>query len=144
MRHAIATIIISLGLASEAAQGMGGDASPSQVVDIMLAAEHIPEGLKSGDKINLKIVTGKAGTGKRSIYMTQNMATGLEVKRVSILEKPDEHGRSIRVELTVTSAQAKTLEKAKAQVITVIETVPGEGTTTGRKPVPFRIELSKP
>lgn len=144
MRHAIATFLMLPSLAAVSFLALAGEAPAIQLVEILLGAEHSPEGLKSGDKVDLKIVTGKAGIGKRTIYMTQTIAVGLEVRRLVMLEKPDEHGRSIRVELTATAAQAKTVEKAKAQVATLVETVPGEGTTTARRPVPFRIERAKP
>lgn len=144
MWHAILAIMMHLCLAVGSSPVSAAEPPPRQPVEILLEAEHTLEGLKSGDKVDLKIVTGKTKIGKRTIYMTQAMADGLEVGRFAVLEKPDEHGRSIRVELMTTAAQAKTLEKAKNQVVTAVETAPGEGAAAVRRPVRFRIERTKP
>lgn len=144
MRSVIAATALAFVLVSAVSFGQAQEDPAPKLVEIFLTPEHIPENLKSGDKIDLKLVTGKAGVGKRTLYMSQTMAAGLEVKKVSKMEKPDEHGRSIRVELVAAATAAKTIEKAKAQLVTVVETVPGQGTTTSMRPVPFRLEPSKP
>lgn len=140
----IATNALACVLATTASLALAQEVPALNVVELFLMPEHIPENLKAGDKIDLKMVTGKAGVGKRTLYMSQTMAAGLEVKKVSRMEKPDEHGRSIRVELVAAAMATKTIEKAKAQLVTVVETVPGQGTTTTMRPVPFRLEPSKP
>lgn len=144
MRSVIGMTTMAFVLVGAVSFGQAQEDPAPKVVEIFLTPEHIPENLKSGDKIDLKMVTGKAGVGKRALYMSQTMAAGLEVKKVSKLEKPDEHGRSIRVELVASATAAKNIEKAKAQLVTVVETIPGEGTTTARRPVPFRLETAKP
>ncbi|MBU6293285.1 MAG: hypothetical protein KJS91_01265 [Planctomycetes bacterium] len=140
----IATNALAYVLATTASLALAHEAPALNVIELFLMPEHIPENLKAGDKIDLKMVTGKAGVGKRTLYMSQTMAADLEVKKVSRMEKPDEHGRSIRVELVAAAMATKTIEKAKAQLVTVVETVPGQGTTTKMRPVPFRLEPSKP
>ena len=144
MRPMIKVAAVAMILAALAPFAQAQQESAPKVIEIFLAPEHIPENLKAGDKIDLKMVTGKAGVGKRALYMSQTMAGGLEVKKVSRMEKPDEHGRSIRVELAAPATAAKTIEKAKAQLVTVVETVPGQGSTTSLRPVPFRLEPTKP
>ena len=144
MRSVIAATSLAFVLVSAVSFGQAQEDPAPKLVEIFLTPEHIPENLNPGEKIDLKMVTGKAGVGKRTLYMSQTMAAGLEVKKVSKMEKPDEHGRSIRVELVAAAMAAKTIEKAKAQLVTVVETVPGQGATTSMRPVPFRLEPSRP
>lgn len=137
-------VIMSLFATGEMTAGQEPGNPAFRTVEVLLAVEHVPEGMKIGDKIDLKMITGKAFVGKRTLHLSKTMAQGLVVESIARLEKPDGHGRSIRVGLAAPAAAAKAIEQAKAELATVVETVPGEGTTTARRPVPFRLEMAKP
>lgn len=120
-------------------------AQDKSTVEVQLASENVPEGLKAGAKVDLKMITGKTvtATGKASI-ITNTLVADIEVAAVTKVEKPKSPEQAIKVELRVTKEQAAKIENVKKQTVTTMVTKPGGGRETVQMPVPLRIEMSKP
>jgi len=111
-------------------------------VEVALATEHAPEGLKANSRVHLNYVVGKAVTRNGTTrYTTNQIVKDVEVISVTQVEKPNESEQAVKVELRVTKDQADKIEKYKTHLVTVVETIPGGGTVTKKKPVPLRLEL---
>jgi hypothetical protein len=111
---------------------------------VYCAAEHVPDGLKPGARVDLMQVVGKTVTpsGKVS-YSMSGLAQGIEVVSVTTVEKPKVPDQAVKVELRVTKFQAAVIERAKARLVTVIEATSGGQTKRERKPIPLRLEPTK-
>lgn len=119
-------------------------AEDETTVEVSLAAEHAPQGLKTGDKVDLMRVDGKAvsRTGKVS-YTTVILAQELEVAAVTRVDKPKSPEEAIKVELRVNQDQAATIERTKAQRVTTVVTTSDGGRKTEKRPVTLRLELAE-
>jgi hypothetical protein len=115
-------------------------------VEVTLAPEHVPEGLKPGARADLVTVTGKTvARGGQVRYVTSGLARDVEVAAVARPERPADPERPVRVELRVTREQAALVDKAKKKLVNVTETPPGGGAPeTKQKPVQLRLELAAP
>ena len=113
-------------------------------VEVSCAAEHVPDGLKAGARVDLMQVVGKSvtPTGKVS-YSTSVLVQDIEVAAVTTMEKPKVPEQAVKVELRVTKAQAAVIESAKARLVTVTEATSDGRSKTERKPVPLRLEPTK-
>jgi hypothetical protein len=113
-------------------------------VEVHLAAEHAPEALKAGSRADLKMVLGsaKTKTGKAT-YSTSPLADGVEVVSVKREKKPADPDKAVLVELRTTKAHAEKIERAKARLVTVVESDGGKPVSR-KRPVPLRLELAKP
>jgi hypothetical protein len=131
------------GVAVRGAPGPRADETTTVVV--YFASEHVPVGLKAGTRVDLMRVEGKSVTpsGKVS-YTTNGLAQDIEVVSVTTVEKPKVPEQAVKVELRVTKADAATIEKAKARLVTVTEATSDGQTKTERRPVPLRLEPTKP
>jgi hypothetical protein len=138
---------LSLGtLALLVAAGLAQDKVPERTkVEPSLAAEHVPNGLKAGTRVDLNMVTATTIRANGFVaYSTTALAPDVEVTSVTKLEKPKAPEEAVKVELLVTKEQAARIEKAKAQLVTVVERVPGGKPKTTQKSVPLRLEVPKP
>jgi hypothetical protein len=143
LRHLSALIIaVAACLATSSAQEKAEAAKVK--VEIHLSAEHAPEGLKAGARANLRFVTSSTRTKTgRAVHSTRPLVDDVEVAAVKREEKPADPARAVLVELSVTKAQAEKVEKAKEQVVTVVESEGGK-VVTKKRPIPLRLELAKP
>lgn len=114
------------------------------VVEIFLATEHVPAGLKAGATVDVKRVDGKSVTPAGIVsYTTSTLVSNIVVASITPVEHPKSPELAIKVELRVTKAQAVTIERTKTLLVRVSETTPDGGVKTVKKPAPFRLELSK-
>ena len=113
-------------------------------VEVSCAAEHVPDGLKAGSRVDLMRVDGKSVTpsGKVS-YTTTRLAQDIEVVSVTKVKKPKVPEQAVKVVLRVTRAQAAAIERAKARLVTVTQATSDGQSKTVRKPVPLRLQLTK-
>jgi hypothetical protein len=113
-------------------------------VEVSCAAEHVPDGLKAGARVDLMQVIGKSvtRTGKVS-YSTSGLAQDIEVVSVTKVKKPKVPEQAVKVVLRVTRAQAAAIERAKARLVTVTQATSDGQSKTVRKPVPLRLQLTK-
>lgn len=113
-------------------------------VEVSCAAEHVPDGLKAGARVDLMQVVGKSvtSTGKVS-YSTNGVAQDIEVVSVTKVEKPKVPDQAVKVELRVTKAQAVVIERVKARLVTVTEATSDGQSKTVTKPVPLRLQPTK-
>jgi hypothetical protein len=120
-------------------------AGEKATVEVYFAAEHVPQGLKAGDRADLHRVNGKTvtGTGKVS-YTVAPVAPDVEVVSVTRADKPKAPEQAVKAVLRVTKSQAALIERAKAQLVTERQTKPDGGVKTEQKPVTFRLEPANP
>lgn len=138
-----ALALVAAALCAASAQEKG---EPAKVdVELHLAAEHAPKGLKAGSRADLHLIRAstKTKSGKVS-YSTQGVALDLEVVDVKREEKPKDPDRAVLVKLRATKAQAERIEKLKAMTVTVSERGPDGKPVLKRRPVPLRLELAPP
>jgi uncharacterized lipoprotein len=135
----VALLVLSLGATSTPAKTFRGDEKTK--VEVYLATEHVPEGLKAGDMVTLFRVNAKNVTpGGKVSYVTVPMAANLEVVSVKKMEKPKRPEQAVKVELRVSKEQAEKIEQVKAVLITSREMKPDGSVETTQKPVTFRLE----
>jgi hypothetical protein len=125
--------------------GKAPGAGEKATVEVYLAAEHLPKGLKAGDRADLHRVNGKTvtGTGKVS-YSVATVAPDVEVVSVTRVDKPKAPEQAVKAVLRVTKSQAAMIERAKAQLVTERQTTPDGGVKREQKPVTFRLEPAIP
>jgi Tfp pilus assembly ATPase PilU len=114
-------------------------------VDVLLATEHVPEGLKAGNRVDLKMVMGKTVTPNGvTAYTTSPVVANVEVASVTPVEKPAAPEAAVRVQLLVPKDLAEKVEKTRDRLVTVFE-AKGDGTTERKmKPVILRLDMAKP
>jgi hypothetical protein len=119
-------------------------ADDKTTVEVFFAAENVPEGLKVGDKVDLKAITGKSvtGTGVTSLT-TMNVVQNIEVASIAKVEKPKSPEEALKVEVRATKEQAEKIERFKKQMVTTVVRNPGGAPEQKRMPIPLRLELSK-
>ncbi len=111
-------------------------------VEIFLATEHVPAGLKAGAIVNLHSVSGKVVTRRGQVHYTTNLITkGCEVVSSTPIDKPKDSEQAVKVELRVTIYQSSLIEATKKRLVTVIETTSGRKKETVQKPVTLRLEM---
>ncbi|MFO0844858.1 MAG: hypothetical protein U0797_21085 [Gemmataceae bacterium] len=125
-------------------------ASPSQQkagaakVEVHLAAEHAPEGLKAGSRTDLMYVTSSVKTkAGKVVHSTNVLVEGLEVVSVKREEKPADPAKAVVVELRGTKGQVEKVERAKRRTVVVAETEAGGKVVTKMRPLTLRLELAK-
>ena len=136
-----AVVLVALGAASPGQEK--GDNEKAKV-EVALAAQHVPEGLKAGSRADLLMVlsTIVAPSGLTSMR-TAPLAAAAEVLSVKREEKPADPLKAVVVELRVTKEQAAKIEKIKTHLVTVVERKDGKIHKT-KRPVLLRLELAKP
>jgi hypothetical protein len=113
-------------------------------VEIHLAKEHVPDGIKAGAQANLVTVRSSAKTKKGTfIFATAPLAEAVEVVKISPVEKQDDPSKAFVAVLRVSKAQAAKIEKMKATMVTVAQTGPAGETVTVQRPVTLRLEATK-
>jgi len=119
-------------------------AEEKTTVEVYFASEHVPAALKPGAKVDLMRVNGKTATpnGKVS-YATSTVAPEIEAVAFDVVKEPKTPEQAVKVGLKVTKEQAARIEKIKSQLITQRETNADGSITTVKKPVTFRLELTK-
>jgi hypothetical protein len=119
-------------------------AGETVVVEVSLATEHVPEGLKAGDRVDLKNVLSKT-TGPRGLvyYNARTIAPDVEVVSVTRVEEPKDPEMAVKVELRMPKPQAERVETIKKRLVTVVLRIPGGGTETRQKPLTLLLELHK-
>ena len=132
---AVATLAISAGFAA---------ADEKKTVEVFFAAENVPEGLKVGNKVDVKAITGKTvtATGVASLT-TMNVVQNVEVASITKVEKPKSLEEAIKVEVRATKDQAEKIEQFKKKMVTTVVRTPGGSPEQKRMPIPLRLELSK-
>src|SRR4051794_17954611 len=71
-------------------------------VEVLLAKEHVPDGLKEGTRVDLKMVTGKTvGPKGLTLYSASLVAADVEVASVAAVDKPATLEGAMRVQLLV-------------------------------------------
>jgi hypothetical protein len=113
-------------------------------VEVKLAKEHVPDGLKAGDHVDLMFVASmtKTATGKVA-YSTRGVTQNVVVTAVTEVDKPPRPEDAVKVELQVSKDQAAKIEQIKTRLVRVSERIPGGGVQTVQKPVPLRLEIAK-
>jgi hypothetical protein len=114
-------------------------------VAVLLATEHVPEGLKAGTRVDLKMVTGKTVAPKGlTVYKTSLVAADVEVASIAPVDKPATPEGAVRVQLLVAKDMAEKVEKTRDHMVMVVE-AKGDGTVERKmKPVTLRLELPTP
>ena len=111
-------------------------------VDVFVGTEHVPMGLKAGTLVDLKLVTGKTVAPRgRTLYATSPVAAGVEVALVAPVEKPAHPEAAVRVQLLAAKDLAAKIEKARDQIVDVVERQPDGVVASKKKAVTLRIEL---
>ncbi len=114
-------------------------------VEVLLATEHVPQGLKAGTRVHLKMVTGKTVGPKRlTLYRTLLVAGDIEVASVALVEKPATPEAAVRVQLLVPKAMAGKVEQTRDHMVTVVERQGDGSVLRKRKLVTLRLEMPKP
>lgn len=120
-------------------------AEEKTTIEVFFATEHVPAILKAGDLVDLRSVKAKNVTGTgRVTYVTSVVTEGIEIASITPVKEPKMPEEAVKVELRVTKSQAMTIEKAKAQLVRTVERTPDGKFETRVKPLPFRLEPSKP
>jgi hypothetical protein len=113
-------------------------------VQLLLATEHVPKGLKPGTRVHLMMVTGKTVTPNGvTAYTTSLVAVDVEVASVEPVDKPATLEAAVRVQLLVAKDLAGKIERTRDRMMTVVEQADGS-VATKMKPVTLRLELSTP
>ena len=114
-------------------------------VEVLLATEHVPEGLKAGTRVDLKMVTGKTvGPKGLTAYTTSLVAPDVEVVAVRTVDKPVTPEAAVWVQLLVAKDTAGRVEKTRDHMVTVVEREADGSVVRRMKPVTLRLELPKP
>jgi hypothetical protein len=139
-------LIALIGLVAMVGLGRAEDkkADDRVKVEILLATEHLPDGLKEGTRVDLKMVTGKTVAPRGlTLYNTSLVAADVEVASVTTVEKPETPEAAVKVQLLVPKDLAEKVEKIRDKKVTVVESQ-GNGTVERKqKPVTLRLELPK-
>lgn len=115
---------------------------PRVNVDVFLAKEHVPAGLKAGTLVDLTFVAGKTVTAKgRVSYMTKKVAPSVIVVSIAPAKKPKSPEYPILATLSVTQKQLPLIERMKTRSFTVSETKPGGGIETKQMFAVWRLEI---
>src|SRR5262245_21934541 len=128
MRPLLTVVALAALSAALPAQEKGNDEKPK--VEVALAAQHVPDGLKAGSRADLVMVvsTTVTATGLATVR-TAPLAAGTEVLSVKREEKPADPLKAVLLELGVTKEQAAKIEKAKLHMVSVVERVNGKVVT---------------
>jgi hypothetical protein len=114
-------------------------------VEVLLATEHVPEGLKAGTRVDLKMVTGKTINPRgETAYVASLVAAAVEVASVEPVDKPAAPEAAVRVQLLVAKDSAERVEWHRDRKVTVFERQPDGSRVRQTKPVTLRLELPKP
>lgn len=114
-------------------------------VEVQLAVEHVPEGLKAGSRVNLLYVTSvNKRKGAKAPYTTRPIAEGLKVVGVRRQEKPADPAKAVSVELQGTQEQAARIETTKTRVVDWAERGPDGKYAITRRPLILRLESATP
>jgi hypothetical protein len=114
-------------------------------VEVLLATEHVPQGLKAGTRVNLKMVTGKTvGPKGRAVYATGLVAEDVEIASVAPVDKPANPEAAVRVYLLVAKDVAKKVEKIGDHLVTVVDRQGDGSVERKKKPVTLRLEPREP
>jgi hypothetical protein len=113
-------------------------------VEVLLATEHVPKGLKAGTRVDLKMVTGKTvGPNGLTVYTAPLVAADVEVASVALVDKPATLEAAVRVQLLVAKDVAGKVEKTRDHTVAVIERRDDGSVERKMKPVTLRLELPK-
>jgi hypothetical protein len=124
--------------------GQEGKADDRVKVDVLLSEENVPKGLKAGNRVDLKMVTGKSITPKGVVSLnTVPVAPDLEVASVTNVEKPATPLAAVKVQLLVPKDLAAKVEKTRDRMVSVVERTKDGGVVRKMIPVILRLELRK-
>lgn len=111
-------------------------------VEVLLATEHVPRGLKAGTRADLKMVTGKTVAPRgRTVYTTAVVVPNVEVVSVASVDRPATPEAAVRVQLLLARDMARKVEKVRDHMVTVVERQRDKSTRSIKKPIPLRLEL---
>jgi hypothetical protein len=111
-------------------------------VDVLLADEHVPKGLKAGTRADLKMVQGKTSTPNGlTMYRSSLVAADVEVASIDTVDKPATPEGAVKVQLLVSKDVAEKIVKTRDRLVTVIERKVDGVAETKKKPVTLRLEL---
>jgi hypothetical protein len=114
-------------------------------VEVLLATEHVPKGLKAGTRVDLKMVTAKiVGPKGLAQYVTRPVAADLEVASVVPVDMPATPEAAVRVQLLVAKDMARKVEKTRDSQVNAVERQADGSTVRKRRLVTLRLELPKP
>jgi hypothetical protein len=140
-------LLAGIGLAATVGLALAQDnkADERVKVEVLLATEHVLEGLKAGTRVDLKLVTGKTvGPKGRTVYSARLVAADVEVASVAAADKPASPEAAVRVQLLVSKEKGDKVKKTRDHLVTVVERQ-GDGSVKRKmKPVTLRLELPKP
>ena len=113
-------------------------------VEVALAAENVPDGVKVGSKVQLVYVAGRTvtGTGRVAERRSPVVSGSFEVLSVEKVEKPTDADQAVKVVLRVSKTRAERIETFKTHEVTVVERVGGQAVTK-KKTIPMVLELAK-
>ena len=113
-------------------------------VEVFLATEHVPKGLKAGTRADLMMVAGKTvAPNGATAYTTTPVAADVEVASVANVDKPATPEAAVRVQLLVAKDMAEKVEKTRDRMVTVVEKQADGSVASKKKPVILRLELPK-
>lgn len=116
----------------------------STTVEVFFAAENVPAGLKAGDKVSLHRLDGRSVTPSGKVSQTTTMLVpNAEVVSVKTVEKPKTPDLAVKIELRVKKSQARIVERAKTQLVNVMETSSGGNTKVVKKPVTLLLMVNQ-
>jgi hypothetical protein len=139
-------LLVGIGLVAIAGLIPGQDqkADDRVKVEIHLATENVPVGLKAGTRVDLKLVTGKTvGPKGLTLYSTSLVAADIEVASLVNVDKPATPEAAVRAQLLVAKDMAGKVEKTRDQMVNVVERQPNGLVVNRMKPVTLRLELPK-
>jgi hypothetical protein len=113
-------------------------------VDVALAAENVPDGVKVGSKVQLVYVASRTvtGTGRVAERRSPVVSGSFEVLSVEKVEKPTDADQTVKVVLRVPKTRAERIETFKTREVTVVERAGGQAVRK-KKTIPMVLELAK-
>jgi hypothetical protein len=133
-----------VALAAVTVCGLAARADDTTTLDVYFATEHVPVGLKAGNRVDLMKVMGKTVTPAGKVnYTAGGLAQNLEVVSVAPVPNPKTPEEAVKVELRVTNTQAKAIQAVMAKLVSVTEATSDGQTKTVSKAIPLRLEPAK-
>ncbi len=139
----IALMVLSwLMMPGNVAVGFADD--ETSTVEVYFARENVPAEVKTGSRVHLLRLDGRTVTRTGKVSQTTTiLASNVVAESVTMVEKPASPEQAVKVVLRVKKNQLRTVERAKTQMVTVMETDSDGNRKTVKKPVTLLLEISK-
>ncbi len=118
----IALMVLSwLMMPGNVAVGFADD--ETSTVEVYFARENVPAEVKTGSRVHLLRLDGRTVTRTGKVSQTTTiLASNVVAESVTMVEKPASPEQAVKVVLRVKKIQLRTVERAKTQMVTVMET----------------------